>query len=313
MTDSHAIPPLPLSTLGRLRVVLLVQLRELGYAVIEEHPDHVVVQINDQPHSIFLSNLSRAIDLGEHLKGGVGGVIEPISQERLIAAVEDWLAGHLRQLPSRRSIKEQFGELEQARAVLFPRLIPPAGLSAEGQRWSRPICDGFLDLALVIDQPDIVTFVTPDMVSAWGPAEAEQAAMDNLRRLARVEDFAAVADLGSLRLCATSDTYAAARSLLAEELLAPNSADGMLVAMPSRDVLFVEVLTAGSAQNLAYLALLARKSAGDLPYPISGEVFWIRAGRWIEVPIEIADGQMNIDAPPELAEVLGRLDGGRNE
>jgi hypothetical protein len=310
MTDPHAIPPLPLSTIGRLRVVLLARLRQLGYEVVEEHPDHVVVQIDGLPNSIYLSNLSRAIDLGEHLKSAQAGPVEPISQERLDRAVEDWLATHLRQLPSRRAIEEQFRSLQSARAAMFPRLIPPATLSAVGQRWSRPICEGFLDLALVLDQPDIVTFATPDMVAAWGPADAEQAAMDNLRRLARPEDFSPVADLGSMRLCASADTYAAVRGLLAEELLAPDSANGLLVAMPSRDVLFVEILDAGSASNLAYLALLARKSSADLPYPISGEVFWVRAGRWTQVPIEIADGQMNIDAPPELAEVLSRLNDG---
>ena len=310
MTEPDAIPPLPLSTLGRLRVVLLARLRQLGYAVVEEHPDHVVVRINDQPNAIYLSNLSRAIDLGEQFKGTRAEPAEPVSQERLAEAVDDWLTAHLRQLPSRRSIEEQFGSLHLARPALFPRLVTPATLSAVGQRWSRPICEGFLDLALVIDQPDIVTFATPGMVSAWGAAEAEQAAMENLRRLARVEDFSAVADLGALRLCASADTYAAARALLAEELLGPDIADGMLVALPSRDVLFVNVLASGSPQDLAYLALLARKSAGDLPYPISGEVFWIRTGQWAHVPIEIADGQMNIDAPPELAEVLSRLNDG---
>lgn len=302
MTDSK-----PLSMLGRLRAVLAGRLADLGYQVVEEHPDHLVVRIHGQPHSIYLSNLARALELGARADGG-DSPPTLIDDSDVRKAVDDWLTVHLRQLPSRKAIEHSYRSLHDVREQLLPRLIAPAGPGSPGQRWTRSVCADYLDLALVIDQPDIVTFATPEMVAGWGSEQAEAYAMDNLRRMAKPSDFRQVKEIGRLRMCATSDSYAASRALLVEELVSGQD-DGVLLALPSRDLLFAEPLEAESVQDLVYLALLARKSVSELPYPLSGEVFWVRRQDWQRIPIRIEDGQMNVDATDEFGLVLKRLMG----
>lgn len=298
----------PLSILGRLRSVLVGRLAELGYDVVEEHPDHLVIHINDQPHSIYLSNLARALELGLQAKPGKAAPTQ-LSDSDLRQAIDEWLTVHLRQIPTRQALEESCRELHEVRDKLLPRLMAPAGPAAPGQRWSRTLCEDYIDLSLVIDQPDIVTFATPEMVAGWGVEHAEAHAMGNLRKLVKKDDFRPLSEVGQLRMCATSDSYAASRALMVEELLADEGGDGVLLAMPSRDLLFAEPLAADSVQDLVYLALLARKSVSELPYPLSGEVFWVRGSNWQHVPIRIEDGQMNVEASEEFGEVIKRLMG----
>lgn len=312
MTERHDRPDAPLSTLGRLRALLIARLGQQGVEIIEEHPDHLVVVIGGQQHSIYLTNLARALDLGAHVQ--TGSATAAPTQEQLLEAVDDWLTTHLRQIPTSESIETACRNLDDVRTVLLPRVVPPTSAGQPGQRWSRPLCDDLLELALVIDQPDTVTFATPQMVAGWsagggGAEHAEAIALSNLRRMASPDDFKAIGDVGQIRMCATSDSYASSRALVAEELLGADPARGVLVALPSRDLLFVEPLTRESMQDIAYLALLARKSVAELPYPLSGEVFWVRDGQWQHIPIRIAGGQMDVDSPEDFAQVLAELMG----
>jgi hypothetical protein len=197
----------PLSMLGRLRAVLSGRLADLGYQVVEEHPDHLVVHIHGQPHSIYLSNLARALELGARPDGDAPPT--QIDDSEVRKAVDEWLTVHLRQIPTRKAIEDNYRTLHDVREQLLPRLIAPAGPSSPGQRWTRCVCEDYLELALVIDQPDIVTFATPDMVAGWGSEQAEAYAMDNLRKLVKPSDFRELKEVGRLRMCATSDSYAA--------------------------------------------------------------------------------------------------------
>lgn len=300
----------PLSTLGRLRSVLIARLTAIGHDVVEEHPDHLVVDIDGHSHSIYLGNLSRALELRGRLDPSQ---TKQVSQDELREAVEDWLAVNLRQIPTCSSLETTFRPFDVACPLLLPRVVTPGSpgggaASQSGSRWSRTLCPEQLELALVIDQPDVVTFATPELVSGWGAADAEAAAMANLAKIAGPGDFKLLGEqVGQLRMCATTDSYATSRVLLAERFLDADPALGVLAALPSRDLLFAEPLARETLHDMVYLSLLARKSVVEQPYPLSGEVFWVRGGRWTHIPIRVEDGQMNVDSPEEFAEVIKQL------
>jgi uncharacterized protein YtpQ (UPF0354 family) len=123
----------------------------------------------------------------------------------------------------------------------------------------------------VIDDPHTMVFVTRRHLAQWGKKEEDvfHLALGNLRRLGQ----ATVGHLASAPqslLLQTGDGYDAARVLLLEQT------EGLLVAIPDRDLLWVGP---EQGQDLATLMATASNVARDAPHPVSSEVFRFRNGQ----------------------------------
>ena len=114
------------------------------------------------------------------------------------------------------------------------------------------------------------------------------------------------ADTG-LMTCTIGDAYDSSRALLLDTLVPTGAADGFFVGLPSRDQLLVLPVTGPSLNFIHILKVLVDKSFKNLPYPISNQVFWVRAGVWRPFPIEIKGNRVTIAPPDEFNEVLERL------
>jgi uncharacterized protein YtpQ (UPF0354 family) len=163
-----------------------------------------------------------------------------------------------------------------------PLLLP----QVRGRKWLEeqgPFGDGALvhrplndDLVVVyaIDDPQSMVFVCKAHLRRWQKSEADlhNLALANLRRRS---DALAVPAGSEPLLLRSGDGYDAARVLLLEET------DGLLVAIPDRDVLWVG---REQGQDLAKLMATTEEIARTAPHPVSASVYRVTDGRLDPLP-----------------------------
>ena len=137
---------------------------------------------------------------------------------------------------------------------------------------SRPL-SGDLAIVYVIDDPQAMVFVCRAHLQRWRRSEEDlnRLALANLQRRAGDGLSAAVASREPT-LLQTGDGYDAARVLLLDQL---DKVDGLLVAMPDRDVLWV---AREEGQDLARLMSVTEAMARSAPHPVSAGVFRVTGG-----------------------------------
>jgi len=123
----------------------------------------------------------------------------------------------------------------------------------------------------VVDAPNCMLFLCRAHLKRWRKTEEDihNLAVANLRRLDPAQ-FAQIRSVAEPLRVEVGDGYDAARVLLLEE------ADGLLVAIPDRDVLWVGL---EDGTDLESLMADTREIAGCAPHPISPEVFRIIGGQ----------------------------------
>ena len=77
--------------------------------------------------------------------------------------------------------------------------------------------------------------------------------------------------------------------------------------VPGRDHLLVLPITAETIMMAPWLRAIASKTHQEMPYPISPELFWVRAGVWHLFAIESDGEHVLVKPPPPFAEVMARL------
>ncbi|MGL4549700.1 MAG: hypothetical protein ACRC33_00825 [Gemmataceae bacterium] len=174
--------------------------------------------------------------------------------------------------------------------------------------WSGPVADTGLVQVLVIDMPDAMSYVTRDMIDESDRSGEEWLAfaLDNLRA---VSDASSLRDLGEgsgVFVGAAGDAYDAARALILDDLFDPPSTNGYLVAVPSRDRLLVypvdpELLDA----RFPGLLIATLEMYAGQPYPISDGLFWVRAGEWEAIGYDYSDGELTVELPAGLRDLMG--------
>lgn len=202
--------------------------------------------------------------------------------------------------------------LEACGEQLLVRLGKPIKLDTDDARvWSQPIDGTDLVANIVIDYPNRMCYVTEQLVETSGrPGSAwfEQARANLLARTP-ADCFNVVHEESGMRVCNVSDAYDSSRVFLLDELLPQSQDNGCLVVIPGRDELLVLPVTVQAIPHMHHLKVWAEKSHRNAPYPISDEVYWIHAGVWRRVPIEIKTEEIAVQPPAELIEVLNRLAG----
>jgi uncharacterized protein YtpQ (UPF0354 family) len=130
-----------------------------------------------------------------------------------------------------------------------------------------------LSVVYVIDEPQSMVFVCRAHLTRWRRSEQDihRLALDNLGRLAGGRNLHVDPESQPL-LLQIGDGYDAARVLLLDQ------AEGLLVAMPDRDTLWVGREGRGRSNNLASLMSAAESMARSAPHPVSDRVYRVRDG-----------------------------------
>lgn len=257
--------PLPISPevrdfIRRLEEVLRQRHPEIGVRGMVAGRFAIVLEVEGQDvpvplHHLFRhastypEGLERMVDvlLGEVRAGGI---------DRRIEHGLDEVAAHL--LPQVRS-----SEWLRQRSSSFG----DSGLV------SRPLGDD-LRICYVIDDVTSMVFVCQAHLRRWGLTEPAlfELATRNLRRLVGAE-VPIPGPRDQPVVVSTGDGYDAARVLL----LDPDQAEGLLVAMPERDTLWLS--REAEAPALAELMSLNREQSELARFPVSGSVYRVRGGR----------------------------------
>jgi hypothetical protein len=207
-------------------------------------------------------------------------------------------------------IDEPPDDLGEVADRLLVRVGPPLARRGEGPEiWSSPLDGTPLCLNLVIDFPQSMFYVTEAVLEASGRAGADwlDKALANLQAQTPADSFAMLHEESGLRQSRVGDAYDSSRALLLDALLPEHQALGFLVAVPGRDELLVMPVTPAALSFVPMLKVVAQKNYQSAPYPISDEVFWVRAGRWQVFGIEVHNNEATLQPPAEFLPLLAEL------
>lgn len=231
----------------------------------------------------------------------------PIAQECAPLPREEWPV-RVRSLVEQRSAEAKLGrELDAvrgnfARASRILKLRVQRSVAANAI--SAPIAGG-LHAVLVLDLPSFVTPVRPADLAAWEKPAAELVALaiENVKGQEHVE--LKPLEVAGARIFAVSgpSLFVATLGLAAEDLLGPPGPLGALVAMPSSHILLCHAIAGKSS-----LKALEAMAAGSLqafeggPSPLSPDLFWKLADRFVPLPVRRENGEVKCELPREFDE-----------
>jgi hypothetical protein len=185
----------------------------------------------------------------------------------------------------------------------------PKGM-ADDMPWHRQLGQTGLIVNMVIDHPKHMAYVTTSLVekSRRGIDEWLESARSNLLAQTPAGYLESINDEVDIRIGCKGDAYDAARALILDELVPNMTKYGFFVAVPSRDLLVVQPVTAKALIHVHALKRFAADHYEKQPYPISDEVYWIRRGEWVRFPIEITKDSIRVMPPDEFVEeVMNRM------
>lgn len=225
------------------------------------------------------------------------------------AAWADVLVEFLEQIPDE-ALTNPPASLEEVADRVLVRLGPPfAAQEPPAEVWSHRVAGSLIVATLVVDYPNSMSYVTAQMITDSGH-DGEYwlgQALANLRTNTPAGALTEAHAESGLLHCEVGDAYDSSRALILDDLLPESAGDGFFVAVPGRDHLLVLPVCARSLAFLPWLRSIAIRTHKTLPYPISAEVFWVRAGQWLHFPIEVQGDKALVNPPTEFVDVLRRI------
>lgn len=188
--------------------------------------------------------------------------------------------------------------------------LGPVKLGADADPvWAQPLGDTGLSLNLVIDFPNRMCYVTEQLVADSGKPGEEwlRRARENLLARTPADSLPVVHEETGIRLCGVADAYDSSRALLLDELLPEGSEYGYFVAVPGRDMLVVMEVSKDALNFVHLLKGFAEKHHQSAPYPLSADVYWVRAGAWHRFPVQVQGEAINVHPPEEFVPILEEL------
>src|SRR5262249_40676741 len=143
--------------------------------------------------------------------------------------------------------------------------------------WAEPLGETGLELQIVIDYPERMIFVPKQMMQDSGKAADEwvKLGLQHLRERTPEDWFQVLDQDWGLRVATVGASYDAARALILEELLPESAREGNWVLPLGRDRLFWIPTGLARVHHIHLLKVLSDNKYATVPYPISGEVFWV--------------------------------------
>ena len=225
----------------------------------------------------------------------------PLPRELWPSRVRNLLEQRVAEEKLGRELDAVRGDFGKARKIL--KLRVQKSLSANAI--AAPIAAG-LHAVLVLDLPSFVTPVRPADLAAWERPAAELVALalENVKAQERVE--LKPLDVAGARIFAVSGTslFVATLGLAAEDLLGAPSPFGQLVAMPSSHILLCHSISGNksSMKALEAMAAGALQAFESGPQPLSPDLLWKVADRFIALPVRREDGEVKCELPREFDE-----------
>lgn len=224
----------------------------------------------------------------------------------------DWpqiLVDHLAGLAQVRAHPRGYDDLHRVRPLLRSRLYPEAEFLLDDVE-ARPVAPGVVE-ALVVSEEGAIATLPRAQVAGWG------APVDELYLRARAavhaEGLPAVREVdvdGAVLLAAESPSFFTTTSVFWLPELTGVPADGALVALPTRHLLFVHPIrdaTVVPAVQAMIVNAYAFHEQG--PGSLSPHLYWWRDGALSLLPATVDPDRVSFRPPLDFAAVLRRLGG----
>lgn len=155
----------------------------------------------------------------------------------------------------------------------------------------------------------VAMHLDPDQLGLTA-AEAVEAGLTNLRAL--TDEVDRVHHEGAEIAALSGSMFTASRALvldtvLRESLHVENPSYGVLVAMPTRDLLLVHVIEDhGIVPAMDLMATIAARYYAEHPGPVSPHVYYVGDGEWQQATTHV-DGSVRVDLTGRMLEAVRRL------
>lgn len=169
----------------------------------------------------------------------------------------------------------------------------------------QEVSEGFM-VGLVIDLPDKVMSVAPDVARTYGMSSFDlfELGMRNVVEGTTAERMTHELSEGAVLNIFTGDDFFVASLALALDTLAGAGPDlGRLVIVPNRhQTVWVDLESAKALDALGSLVFMARGMFTEGPGSISPYVYWVRNGRWQRLEIELTDEGIGVQGPDSFVD-----------
>jgi hypothetical protein len=172
---------------------------------------------------------------------------------------------------------------------------------------SRPMASG-IQAVIVVDRPDSISFVTPELMGEWGKSVDElfEEALANVRE----QDEPEVNPVkGSAIQALTGESlFVTAWVLMLDRLFDPMPRHGGLVAMPqNRVLLFLPIVDVSVAPAIGPLIALSDGLFKKGPDSLSPNLYWWHDGSLTHLPGGVSERGVEFTPPDEFLDVLQSL------
>ena len=167
---------------------------------------------------------------------------------------------------------------------------------------------------LVFDLPHSVESVPPELPDKWGKSVDElfTLGLANVKQSANPSiEQVEIKDGVSFTACTGDSFFIASLALLLDQLDGATGPHGTLVAIPHRHMLlFHRIDNADAVLAVQHLGVLAVNLDEQGPGSISPNLFWYRAGKFLDLPFGVEGDTFTFRPPDEFMEMLTELPAG---
>jgi hypothetical protein len=229
------------------------------------------------------------------------------------------IADHFDALAAAAKDHEQFNvraaEFEQVKDLLAVRIGDEGSLPTDKLLFRRDL-PGTISY-LVFDLPNSVESVPRELPEKWGKGVDELffLGLANVKQSAKPEIEQVEIQRGVSFTAYTGESFfTASFALMLDELPDAVGEHGTLVAIPHRHtVLFHRIENADAIFAVQRLGVLAINLDEQGPGSISPNLFWYRAGRFVDLPFRIEGEDFHFRPPEEFMEMLNNLPAGKTQ
>jgi hypothetical protein len=171
-----------------------------------------------------------------------------------------------------------------------------------------------LSAVLMVDDEEVTVNVQGEHAAAWGVPTGEliEIAMENVARLEGEAGTEPVM-LGEesevpVMLYDGGGVWSAAMALRLESLPGMSGAQGAMVSVPTRSMFFsVPINGPEFVGRIGPLIGVTQQAANDGPGEVSRRLWWVREGRWVELPYSVKGGKIEFMPPDEFNRMVEGL------
>lgn len=284
-------------------------------ATFEKHV-RLYFERRDIAHTIEDGTVYLAMD-GRPLQYGLDNIAQACASaddQEMAALIADHFDTIERTAAAEKRIEADIDNFEQVRSRIVVLLYPSGGLPDATTCVRREHIPG-IEAFLGLDLGESLRTVDRNTVNVWGRPSDElfELAFSNAAARARPDNPVDVGGDGRVVILHDASILGAARTIAEMGFPDRHGPYGALISIPTKHLTILAPFTGSETLELIGPVMrMASSSFDEGPRSLSPNVYWLHQGKWLPIPYRITRGQIDINPPQELAELIGSLQAGND-